>query len=159
MDEKYIVNIKGKKFVTYNGLLAEAHKAGLEDMRITEMHVDLEKKSAWCMVACKIKEKEFMGVGSATPENCGSMVKNHFVEMSNTRAKSRVLRDALNIDMTSVEELTDSKEDKPKASEFGKEVNVPNKCADCNNDISDAEKDYSIRNHNKTLCRSCQKKK
>ena len=150
VDKKYIVDIKGKKFITYAGLLNEAHKQKIEDMRVTELNVNWDNQSAYCIVACKIGEKEFMGVGSGTQENCGSMVKGHFVEMAHTRAKARALRDALNIDMVAVDEL--------KSGSFGKDTEVPNKCSGCDKDISDAEKEFSIKFHNKTLCMDCQKK-
>ena len=44
-------------------------------------------------------------MGDATPSNVTKKVAPHFRRVALTRAKSRALRDALNIDMVSVEEL------------------------------------------------------
>ena len=161
VDEKYIVDIKGKKFITYAGLLAEAHSKGLRRLSVMELNVNWEKKSAYCIVEAELmtdKEiKIIQGVGSGTPENCSSMVKDHFVEMSQTRAKARALRDILNIDMVSVDELKDVKSD-AKPGSFGKDVKVQNKCSQCDADVIDKVKEYSIKNYNKVLCFPCQEK-
>lgn len=160
--EKYVTEVRGKKFITFNGLLDEAHKAGIEETTVTELKVDWDKKCAYCIVACKMGDKEFTGVGSATPENCGSMVREHFVEMAHTRAKARCYRDCLNIDMVALDELTDTKSDKketPKANtDLQDSVPVPNVCCDCGTDITDAVKDFSVKNFKRTLCFNCQKK-
>ena len=162
VDKKYIVDIKGKKFITYAGLLAEAHNKGLRNISVTELNVDWEKKSAFCIAEVELfdtntQNKFFQGVGSGTPENCSSMVKDHFVEMSQTRAKARALRDALNIDMVAVDELKDMKAE-PKAGTFGKDVKISNKCSQCDADVTDKVKDYSIDKYKKVLCYPCQEK-
>ncbi len=154
MDKKYIVDIKGKKFVTYNGLLDLAHTKGLNDMRVIDLVVDWKNKSAYCTVACKIGELEVMGVGSGTQENCGSMVKNHFVEMAHTRAKARALRDILNVDMVSLEELGDTKEPK-KSEEKTNDLICSN--LKCKAEVSSSVADYSKRFHGQIMCRTCQK--
>jgi len=64
-------------------------------MRVVNLEVDWGNQSAWCVVSCKVGDKEFMGVGSGTQSNCGAMVKAHFVEMAHTRAKARCLRDVI----------------------------------------------------------------
>ena len=177
MDKKHIVKIKGKEFITFAGVLEEAHKQWIEDIRIVELSVDWEKKSAYCIATCGIKEpetepgkhrkvREFMGVGSGTQDNCGSMVKNHFVEMAQTRAFARCLKYALNLEGTCAEEMTDAVETKPKviATEktFNKvmtkeEIDSILTCSKCKADINEKVSDYSIKNFGKALCFSCQK--
>ena len=44
----------------------------------------------------------------ATPENTNRKVAPHFRRVALTRAKARVLRDALGVDLVAVEELSDS---------------------------------------------------
>jgi hypothetical protein len=48
--------------------------------------------------------RRFEGSGDATPSNVTKKVAPHFRRVALTRAKSRALRDALNIDMVAVEE-------------------------------------------------------
>lgn len=152
IDNKYIIEIKGKKYITFNGLLEEGYKQGLTDLRITELQVDWEKKSAYCIAACKIGEKEVMAAGSGTQENCNSMVEDHFVEMAQTRAYARCLRTILNIDMVALDEL------KEKAPE-GNKLEEAGRCEKCNQPITAEVKEYSKRIFGKELCRACQKKK
>jgi len=105
----YITEIKGKKFITANGLLHMAHEKGFISWSVDDIEVDFDKQSAWCKGTAEFKVGEivklFDGVGSCTPKNATSMTSEHFVEMAETRAKSRALRTALNIDMTTAEEL------------------------------------------------------
>jgi len=111
--ENHIVNIKGKDFVTYSGLLEMAHKRGLHSIEITESWVSEDMKKAWCKVRAKFCDKDkkyfFDGFGSSTPDNTGEMTKTHPVEMAHTRAKGRALRDFLNIGTAMLEELKGEK--------------------------------------------------
>lgn len=153
IDAKYIVEIKGKKHITFNGLLDAAYESGLDDMRIVDLQVDWEKQSAYCLAACKMNGREIMAAGSGTQSNCNDMVKAHFVEMSQTRAYARCLRTLLNIDMVALDELKDNKESKPTTfKEAGR-------CEDCNQPVSQKVIDFSKKNFdNKVLCINCQKK-
>lgn len=49
--------------------------------------------------------KTFMECADASPSNVNARIKAHFPRMALTRAKSRALRDALNISIAAVEEL------------------------------------------------------
>ncbi len=106
----HIVNISGKNFMTYEGLLKLAHekKEGFS-MAITASFVSEDMKRAWCQVRLTTKEQVFDGFGSSTPENTGTMTQTHPVEMAHTRAKGRALRDYLNIGMVMAEELKQNK--------------------------------------------------
>ena len=88
-----VVNIQGKDFMTYEGLLAKAHvKDPNFSMKIIESWVSEDMKRAWCKVRLVVgnegspqKEQMFDGFGSSTPENTGQMTQSHPVEMSHTR--------------------------------------------------------------------------
>lgn len=107
--DPYIVNISGKDFMTYEGLLNKAHEKGKFSMKIVEKWVSDDMKRAWCMVRLTAGKQVFDGLGSSTPENTGTMTKTHPVEMAHTRSKGRALRDYLNIGQTMLEELKDGK--------------------------------------------------
>ncbi len=107
----HIVDIKGKKFMTYEGLLEKAHKKaeGLNlSIVITDSWVSEDMKKAWCKVRLTAGASTFDGFGSSTPENTGS-VTDHPVELCHTRAKGRALRDYLNIGQVMAEELKENK--------------------------------------------------
>ena len=109
----YIVNISGKDFMTYEGLLKKAHeKKENFNMELTESWVSEDMTRAWCKVrltaeinASVTNLRIFDGFGSSTPENTGKMTESHPVEMAHTRAKGRALRDYLNIGQVMAEEL------------------------------------------------------
>jgi len=106
IDKRFIVNIQGNDFVTYNGLLDMATNNGLQGLTIVDYHIDWEKKQAHCIVIATFKDgRVFEGMGSASMDNVKANMQKNFVEMAHTRAKARALRDALNIDMCSSEEM------------------------------------------------------
>jgi|SRR3989344_1798881 len=104
-----VIKIKGKDYLSYKGLLNLAHESGLLSFEILEQWVSHDMKMAWCKVRAHFKkdgtEVFFDGVGSSTPENTGATTMNHPIEMANTRAKGRALRDYLNIGDAILEEL------------------------------------------------------
>ncbi|MHA1410547.1 MAG: hypothetical protein ACTSQY_09635 [Candidatus Odinarchaeia archaeon] len=86
-----VVNIKGKDYVTYAGLLDLAHEKGLKNFEILTENVAEDMTRAWVKVRayCEKDGKEifFDGIGSSTPENTGDMTQSHPIEMAHTRAK------------------------------------------------------------------------
>jgi hypothetical protein len=102
----YMVTLHGKPFVRYAGLLALAHERGLVQLTARiEFHSDaLVLASA---TATFQDGRVFAEWADATPENVGFQVRPHWVRMALTRAKSRCLRDALQIGIAALEELAD----------------------------------------------------
>jgi len=104
-----VVNIKGKDFITYAGLLEKAHERGLISFEILDHWQSEDLKNAWCKVRahCIVDKKDqyFDGIGSSTPLNTGDMTQHYPIEMAHTRSKGRALRDFLNIGEAMVEEL------------------------------------------------------
>jgi hypothetical protein len=104
---KYVINVKGKEYLSYKGLLAYAHKNGLLNMWIMESTINADKKTAIIQVKVQIADGldqvlEFEGLGSSGFD--GQDYQGRFVEVAHTRAKARALRDALNINMETLEE-------------------------------------------------------
>jgi hypothetical protein len=113
--EKYIVNVQGKDFITFPGLLAEAHAQGLTSITTELVNTDLKNpvvKATVILVQDKVT-KTFTGYGDANEFNVAKMVAKALIRMAETRSVSRALRFACNIDMTALEELdVTSNEDK-----------------------------------------------
>jgi hypothetical protein len=103
----YIVNVQGKDFITFPGLLAEAHAQGL--ITISTEFVNNDPKSPIMKATVSLEEnnkiKSFTGYGDATDTNVAKKVAGALIRMAETRAVARALRFACNIDMTAIEEL------------------------------------------------------
>jgi hypothetical protein len=92
---KWVKRIHGKDFIQYEGLLAMAHEQGLQEMGAGFMTVSETLAIAFAWATFKDGRK-FWDAGDATPDNVHFQVKPHFPRVALTRAKARVLRDALN---------------------------------------------------------------
>jgi len=110
LNERFILNLKGKDFVLYAGLLDLAHQKGIK--RITVDAIQFPTKENGMEAICKATTEAangevFTDWGDANPRNVNSTVANHVLRMASTRAKARTLRDLSNIGMTCLEELGD----------------------------------------------------
>ena len=103
---QFIVEIQGKPFVQFAGLLALAHTRGLASLTADFITVTTDLALAHA-VATFQDGRTFAESGDATPDNVNKKVRPHFARMALTRAKARCLRDALNIGMCSLEELAE----------------------------------------------------
>jgi hypothetical protein len=103
---KWLTTIHGKEFIRYEGLLALAHEHGLLELGAAFISVTEERALAWAW-AHFTDGRQFYEAGDATPGNVHPQVRSHFARVALTRAKARVLRDALNIGMVAVEELAE----------------------------------------------------
>lgn len=99
----FIQDIQGQRFVKYAGLLQLAHDAGLQSLTADWTYNDGELSLAKA-VALFADGRRFEESGDSTPQNA-ARVKLHWRRLSLTRAKARALRDALAIDLCSVEEM------------------------------------------------------
>jgi hypothetical protein len=103
---QHVVLIQGKPFVKFAGLLQMAHERGLVALTADWTFNDAELSLAHA-VATFQDGRRFEESGDATPANTNRKVAVHFRRVALTRAKARVLRDALGIDLVAVEELAD----------------------------------------------------
>lgn len=109
MKREYIIERQGKQFVLYEGLLDEAHQQGLRRISTTVIQVPSEINGQTAIIGAEVETERglFSGIGDACPSNVNRMIVPHLIRMAETRAKARALRDAVNIGVTSVEELGD----------------------------------------------------
>lgn len=103
---QHLTFIQGKPFVRYAGLLELAHAKGLTSLSARFISVTDQLALAEA-TATFADGQTFSEAGDATPSNVTRKVAPHFARMALTRAKARCLRDALNIDLCSLEELGD----------------------------------------------------
>ena len=108
LDEKFIVDLHGKDFCVYEGILNAAHEKKLKRLEVQILQYPSEENNheAICQATAETAHGEiFSDIGDANPKNVNSKIVPHLIRMSSTRAKSRVLRDMTNIGIATVEEL------------------------------------------------------
>ena len=108
LDDRFLINLKGKDFVTYAGLLDLAHQQGLARLEVELIqHPNVENgNEAICRaIAESASGQIFSDWGDASPTNTNKMISAHLIRMASTRAKARALRDLTNIGITALEEL------------------------------------------------------
>ncbi len=107
IDDRFIIQLQGKNYVTYEGLLDQAHQLGLESIKVDVVQLPCEQNNmtAVCRAAAKTGDKTFVDFGDASPTSVGQNLVPHILRMASTRAKARALRDMTNIGITAIEEL------------------------------------------------------
>lgn len=147
IDERFIVSLQGKQFVTYEGLLDLAHQEGLIGIETELIQIPTKDNDFLAIVQAiaTTKDKKFMGIGDCDNSSANRMIAPHKIRMAETRAKARALRDLTNVGMTAIEELgADEEEPKttqqtktqPKKADENKQAIVDNSLA------SDAQVNY-----------------
>lgn len=110
LDERFIINIKGKDFVLYAGLLDLAHQKGIKSVVVEPIQFPTKENrmEAICKATIESRDGElFVEWADANPVNVNKMVAEHILRVAATRSKARALRDYTNIGMTCLEELGD----------------------------------------------------
>jgi hypothetical protein len=108
MERRHVINLQGQEFVTYEGLLNEAHQRGLKAIRTHLVQLPAAENGHLAVVSAEVEMeggKIFTGIGDASHANVAPAIAKHLVRMAETRSKARALRDAVNIGMTAIEEL------------------------------------------------------
>jgi hypothetical protein len=114
LDEKFITNIQGKDFVTYNGLLDVAHQMGLKSLEVEISQFPTNENGMEAIAkatATGLDGQVFVEWGDSSPKNTNRKIAVHVLRMAATRAKARALRDFTNVGMTAAEELGDDVDD------------------------------------------------
>ena len=127
------VDLHGTKHPTYAGVLAEAHKVGLQSIAVKILQYPTDENHFLCICEAIVVMKEgrvFTEIGDASPNNVNSMIKPHIVRMAATRAKGRALRDAVNIGKALQEEMGGSSSN-PTPQTPKNENNEELKCEQC----------------------------
>jgi hypothetical protein len=108
VNEKFIVKLNGRDFVTYEGLLSVGHEIGIESIKVDLVQPPCAGNNMTAIAKATVIGKdgqEYTDYGDASPESVNNKIIPHICRMASTRAKARALRDFTNIGMTAFEEL------------------------------------------------------
>lgn len=108
INEKFLINLQGKNYVTYEGLLDLAHQKGLKSIVVDILQIPSRENNmlAICRAVVSTEKDNFIDIGDASPQSVNSALIPHIIRMASTRAKARALRDLTNIGITAIEELS-----------------------------------------------------
>lgn len=112
LPDGYVVDL-GKPYITHKGLIALAHRHGVESI-MTELKA-WSNGEAIVQATATGARGTYTGIGDANPKNVGSMLRSACIRMAETRAVNRALRFYLGIGLTSLDELGDLDEASPPA--------------------------------------------
>ena len=119
---EYIINLQGKDFITFKGLLAMAHDQGLRGIETEMISIDkdqtIEEKNGKTYItnatgltifrAKVVGDKGmYSAIGDASARNVGRMIAPHLIRMAETRSIARALRLYTGCGYTAIEELGD----------------------------------------------------
>lgn len=110
MDPKFVIDLKGRSYPMYAGILAEAHALGLTSILTEVIQIPTDANGQTAIVSATVlmgDGKTFQGIGDASPRNVARHLTEAVLRLAETRAKGRALRDACNIGQTMLEELPD----------------------------------------------------
>ena len=128
LDERFVMEIQGREFVKYSGVLDLAHQKGLQSIQVEVIQFPTKDNGLEAVCKAIVESRHgdmFIEFGDANPKNTNQKIVNHILRMAATRAKARALRDFTNIGMTCLEELadldeaTDEKNDNSRARNAG----------------------------------------
>lgn len=110
LDPRFVVDLKGRMFPTYAGVLDMASRSGLKELTTKLVQIpDAGNGNVAIVTAMAVFDdgRIFEDVGDASPANVNKMIAVHIIRMASTRAKGRALRDAMNIGTALAEEIHD----------------------------------------------------
>ena len=114
MRDEHTMTRQGKKMALYGGLLAEAHEKGLKsiDTELLQIPTPDNGNVAICKATVELEDgRTFSGIGDASPDNVGRSIAPHTIRMSETRAKARALRDAINVSEALLDDASTHEDD------------------------------------------------
>jgi hypothetical protein len=119
---EFVVNLRGKDFVLYAGVLDVAHRRGIRRLETEVVQLPSDANGRECVVRATLEldgGAVYTDYGDANPTNVNRPIAQHLIRMASTRAKARVLRDATNIGLTALEELGSVDDDESSSGSGG----------------------------------------
>lgn len=116
IDRQFFIQLQGRDFVLFAGLLDGATKAGLKSIVTTPVQIASAENGRMAVMKARVEFEDgrvFEAIGDASPESCGRMIHPHVQRMAETRAVGRAFRWALNVSVAMKEELGGDDEEAP----------------------------------------------
>jgi hypothetical protein len=110
IDPQFIVSLKGKSYPVFAGALDAATKAGLRSLTTRIVQIPAPENGHLAVVMARAEFEDgrvFEDVGDCSPQSTSPQLAAASLRLASTRAKGRVLRDAINVGQTLLEELPD----------------------------------------------------
>jgi hypothetical protein len=118
--DRYYVNLKGRQYPLYEGVLVTASENGLRCLETSVVQVPNEQNGWMAVVMATAtfdgpdgRDRVFTDVGDCSPKNCSATIATAALRMASTRAKGRVLRDGIGLGQTLAEEIPDEEATAP----------------------------------------------
>jgi hypothetical protein len=162
---QFIINLKGRSYPTWAGVLDAATKAGLRSLTTRVVQIPSAENGGMAIVMARAEFEDgrvFEDVGDASPANCSAQIATAAVRMASTRAKGRCLRDAINVGQTMFEELPDQQPAEPETNGHAARSEpatgeIRGACAECGLKMTAAQSTYSVKKFERELCTGCQR--
>jgi hypothetical protein len=110
LDERWIIELEGHKFVKYAGLLDYAHQIGISQIDVSILQFPDKDNGSFAICRATVvnrKGESFSDIGDANPTNCNAKVAKHLLRLASTRAIARALRTLCNVGLPALEEISD----------------------------------------------------
>jgi hypothetical protein len=110
LDERWIIELEGHKFVKYAGLLDYAHQIGISQIDVSILQFPDKDNGSYAICRATVISKRgdsFSDIGDANPTNCNVKVAKHLLRLASTRAIARALRTLCNVGLPTLEEISD----------------------------------------------------
>jgi hypothetical protein len=114
ISKEFIVHLKGKDYPVFAGVLDAATKAGLRSLTTRVVQIPAPENGHLAVVIARAEFEDgrvFEDVGDCSPASTSPQLATASLRLASTRAKGRVLRDAINVGQTMFEELPDLDEE------------------------------------------------
>ncbi|HHV71195.1 MAG TPA: hypothetical protein GXX38_01115 [Clostridia bacterium] len=120
----FVIKLQGKDYILFEGLLNLAHQEGLKKINTKLLQIPSAENGQIAVVQAEVETEKgfFTGIGDASPSSVSRGLVPHIIRMAETRAIARALRFAVNIGMTTVEELGDLEGEKAEKGQLGENI-------------------------------------
>lgn len=169
--KEFIIQLKGRDYPLWAGVLDAATRAGLKSLRTTIVQIPTSENKGLAIVTARAEFEDgrvFEDVGDCSPQSTSPHLVAASIRLASTRAKGRCLRDAINVGQTMFEELPDLDQVPEVIHERISNARHPGppvaagegtqtRCVGCGCDMSPGQVRSSIERYGQPLCSDCQR--